>query len=72
MADIYATYNGGGFIFGVRAKDLTRDEFDALEADQQAAVTSSPLYTIAAPGRTGKKADPAPVADEAASAVKEQ
>lgn len=70
---MYTYTPGSGFITGVPARDITQEEFDALSEDLQAAVKSGASYKKAATsGRTGQKASPAPVADEAADAVKEQ
>lgn len=45
MAD-YKYLNNGGFIQGVPARDLTQDEWDALEDWQRQAALKSGLYMI--------------------------
>lgn len=52
----FAKYIGNGsYIVGVPARDLEREEFEALTGEEQAAVLASGLYEFAASGRTGKK-----------------
>jgi len=47
--EIVARYvKPGEFFSGIPAKDLTRAEFDALDADQKRSVTESGVYVIVA------------------------
>ena len=45
--DIYAKYVGkGSFLFGLPARDITKDEFDGLSDDLKTALAGSGLYEV--------------------------
>lgn len=48
MAEPTIRYTGDGeFHSGIPARDLSRDEYDALDKEQRAVVRDSPLYDYA-------------------------
>jgi len=45
MSNVYVEYTGPGYVQGVPARDLTREDWDALTDEQKkAAVNSSGVY----------------------------
>ncbi|HEY8291070.1 MAG TPA: hypothetical protein VIG44_01215 [Thermomicrobiales bacterium] len=71
MPSIRYTGDGSEFHFSIPARDLTSEEYDALDTDQRALVRKSPLYDYAAyheavtpptPAKEPQR-DPAPAED---------
>jgi len=59
------TYKGDGtdFLNGVPARDLTDEEFQALDEEAQAAVTASTLYEAGGKRASARPAAPSPFAN---------
>lgn len=49
---------GASYLNGVPARDLTVEEYDALDAETRAAVDASELYKVAGGGDTDAAAKP--------------
>ncbi|MCA9325593.1 hypothetical protein KDA23_06055 [Candidatus Saccharibacteria bacterium] len=57
---ILYTYAGSGYIPGIPAKDITKEEFDKLTASQKIAISGKPeLYTLAQSKKKTRKPDTA-------------
>jgi hypothetical protein len=56
MGDVYAKYVGGGaFVNGVPARDLTKDEWDALDEGARARALELKLHQVGAGAPIAKR-----------------
>lgn len=60
MAKAYKYIGSGEFYSGIPMRDLTEEEFAALDADQQTAVTTGGLYQPTAKPKPQQEAPPKP------------